>query len=167
MKALDIVSGTLPLTLLGLPAIAIQLIVQHSNVDYTLGPLQKILAIGPVHRLHHVNWAGEGDVNFGLLFTAWDRLLGTFKLPHGRKPTIGDIGIQDCPHAPQDAARGAVRPGRVLPEGLSPGRGSSREPADELISEARALSHRHDAAVLGHLADDRRLVLMMVGQAHR
>jgi sterol desaturase/sphingolipid hydroxylase (fatty acid hydroxylase superfamily) len=81
--------------LLGLPAIAIQLIVQHSNVDYTLGPFQKILAIGPVHRLHHVNWAGEGDVNFGLLFTAWDRLLGTFKLPHGRKATIGDIGIQD------------------------------------------------------------------------
>ncbi len=90
-QALDIASGTLPLILLGLPvdvavllgaAIAIQLIVQHSNVDYALGPFQRILAIGPVHRLHHVNWAGEGDVNFGLFFTVWDRLLGTFQLPH-------------------------------------------------------------------------------------
>jgi sterol desaturase/sphingolipid hydroxylase (fatty acid hydroxylase superfamily) len=76
--------------------------VQHSNVDYALGPFQRILAIGPVHRLHHVNWAGEGDVNFGLFLTVWDRLLGTFKLPHGRTPTVGDIGIQDCPHYPQD-----------------------------------------------------------------
>ena len=73
-QALDIVVGTLPLVLIGMPipvavmlgfAIALQLIVQHSNVDYALGPVQKLLAIGPVHRLHHVNWAGEGDVNFG------------------------------------------------------------------------------------------------------
>jgi sterol desaturase/sphingolipid hydroxylase (fatty acid hydroxylase superfamily) len=40
-------------------AIALQLIVQHSNVDYKLGPAQKFIAIGPVHRLHHVNWGGE------------------------------------------------------------------------------------------------------------
>jgi sterol desaturase/sphingolipid hydroxylase (fatty acid hydroxylase superfamily) len=109
-QVLDIVVGTLPLVLLGLSvplavllgfAIALQLIVQHANVDYALGPLQKLLAIGPVHRLHHVNWAGEGDVNFGLFFTVWDRLLGTFQLPLRRWPRIGDIGIQDCPHFPQ------------------------------------------------------------------
>ena len=113
-QLLDIVVGTLPLVLIGLPvsvavllgfAIAMQLIVQHANVDYTLGPLQKLLAIGPVHRLHHVNWAGEGDVNFGLFFTIWDQLLGTFRLPSGRRPGIGDIGIQDCPHFPQIYSR--------------------------------------------------------------
>jgi sterol desaturase/sphingolipid hydroxylase (fatty acid hydroxylase superfamily) len=126
-QALDIVSGTLPLILLGLPvdvavllgaAIAIQLIVQHSNVDYALGPFQKILAIGPVHRLHHVNWAGEGDVNFALFLTVWDRLLGTFKLPHGRTPTIGDIGIQDCPHYPQDYRTQLAAP--FDPDGFCP-----------------------------------------------
>jgi sterol desaturase/sphingolipid hydroxylase (fatty acid hydroxylase superfamily) len=113
-QALDIVVGTLPLVLIGMPvpvavmlgfAIALQLIAQHSNVDYTLGPAQKFLAIGPVHRLHHVNWAGEGDVNFGLFFTLWDRLLGTLRLPSERKPAAGDIGIQDCPHFPQLYAR--------------------------------------------------------------
>lgn len=116
-QALDIVAGTLPLVILGLPVdvavlltIAVQLIVQHSNVDYTLGPFQYVLAIGPVHRLHHVNWAGEGDVNFGLFFTVWDRLLGTFKLPHGEAPRSGDIGIQDCPHYPQSYAEQLAAP---------------------------------------------------------
>jgi sterol desaturase/sphingolipid hydroxylase (fatty acid hydroxylase superfamily) len=113
-QALDIVVGTLPLVLIGMPvpvavmlgfAIALQLIMQHSNVGYALGPTQKFLAIGPVHRLHHVNWAGEGDVNFGLFFTFWDRLLGTLRLPSERKPGAGDIGIQDCPHFPQLYAR--------------------------------------------------------------
>src|SRR4029077_2330738 len=68
-QALDIAFGTLPLVLAGLSvpiaaslgfAIVVQLILQHANVDYRLGPAQKLLAIGPVHRLHHVNWAGEG-----------------------------------------------------------------------------------------------------------
>ncbi|WP_158008061.1 sterol desaturase family protein [Methyloceanibacter superfactus] len=126
-QALDIVAGTLPLVLLGLPVdvavllgftIAVQLIVQHSNVDYMLGPLQKILAIGPVHRLHHVNWAGEGDVNFGLFFTAWDRLLGTYQPPQARKPRTGDIGIQDCPHYPQVYAKQLVAP--FDPDGFCP-----------------------------------------------
>ncbi|MGH6736509.1 MAG: sterol desaturase family protein [Methyloceanibacter sp.] len=118
-QALDIVVGTLPLVLIGLPvdvavllgfAIAVQLMVQHSNVDYTLGPFQKLLAIGPVHRLHHVNWAGDGDVNFGLFFTVWDRLLGTFKLPGERRPRSGDVGIQDCPHYPQVYAKQLMAP---------------------------------------------------------
>jgi sterol desaturase/sphingolipid hydroxylase (fatty acid hydroxylase superfamily) len=113
-QALDVAFGTLPLVLAGLPvplaaalgvAIAIQLILQHSNVDYRLGPFQKLLSIGPVHRLHHVNWPGVSDVNFGLFLTLWDRLLGTFKLNSDRLPRATDIGIQDCPNFPQIYAR--------------------------------------------------------------
>ena len=47
--------------------ISMTLIVQHSNVDARLGPLQKHLSIGRIHHLHHVNWGTEGDCNFGLL----------------------------------------------------------------------------------------------------
>ena len=109
-QTLDIAFGTLPLVLAGLSvrlaaalgvAIVIQLILQHSNVDSRLGPFQRLLAIGPVHRLHHVNWAGEGDVNFGLFFTLWDRLLGTFRPASARRAGAADIGIQACPHFPQ------------------------------------------------------------------
>ena len=109
-QTLDLAFGTLPLVLAGLPmpvavllafAISIQLLVQHSNVDCELGPVQRFVAVGPVHRLHHVNWAGEGDVNFGLFFTLWDDLLGTLRLDAPRPPVAGDIGIQDQPDFPQ------------------------------------------------------------------
>lgn len=109
-QMLDLGFGTLPLVLAGLPvqvaillsfAISLQLLVQHSNIDYELGPFQKYLAVGPVHRLHHVNWAGQGDVNFGLFFTLWDNLLGTLKLGSERPPSAGDIGVQDCHGFPQ------------------------------------------------------------------
>jgi sterol desaturase/sphingolipid hydroxylase (fatty acid hydroxylase superfamily) len=109
-QSLDLTVGTLPLIVAGMTqevatllalAISIQLVVQHSNVDYVLGPFRQWLAIGPVHRLHHVNWAGEGDVNFGLFFTVWDKLLGSFRLDSPKPPVAGDIGIQDRPNFPQ------------------------------------------------------------------
>ncbi len=109
-QSLDLMLGTLPLMLAGMTqevavllalAVSIQLVVQHSNVDYALGPFKHWLAIGPVHRLHHVNWHGEGDVNFGLFFTVWDKMLGSFRLDSPTAPVAGDIGIQDRPHFPQ------------------------------------------------------------------
>ncbi|HAH65612.1 MAG TPA: hypothetical protein DCL72_09100 [Rhizobiales bacterium] len=118
-QLLDLAAGTLPLVLAGLPvelavllafAISLQLLVQHSNIDYELGPFQKFLAVGPVHRLHHVNWGGQGDVNFGLFFTCWDRLLGTLRLDSDRAPRAGDIGIQDQAHFPQDYMTQLVLP---------------------------------------------------------
>jgi sterol desaturase/sphingolipid hydroxylase (fatty acid hydroxylase superfamily) len=109
-QLLDLAVGTMPLVLAGLPvelavllafAISVQLLVQHSNVEFELGPFQRFLAVGAVHRLHHVNWAGQGDVNFGLFFTLWDSLLATLKLDSERVPSTGDIGIQNQPHYPQ------------------------------------------------------------------
>jgi sterol desaturase/sphingolipid hydroxylase (fatty acid hydroxylase superfamily) len=110
-QTIDLAIGTLPLLLIGMPtnvavllgfAVTLQLMVQHSNVDMRLGPLDRVLAIGPVHRLHHVNWAGAGDVNFGLFFTAWDRLLGTYRgVSDVRAPVAGDIGVDGAPAFPQ------------------------------------------------------------------
>lgn len=79
--------ATTPLVLLGLPTnvatavvvlVAVQLLVQHSNVDYSTGGLHRFLAVNQVHRFHHLRWPGVGDVNFGLFLTVWDRLLGTY-----------------------------------------------------------------------------------------
>jgi sterol desaturase/sphingolipid hydroxylase (fatty acid hydroxylase superfamily) len=47
-----------------------------------------------------VSWEGDGDVNFGLFFTAWDRLLGTFHAS-SQPPAVGDIGLRDDPGYPQ------------------------------------------------------------------
>jgi sterol desaturase/sphingolipid hydroxylase (fatty acid hydroxylase superfamily) len=109
-QQIDLALGTLPLVLAGMPiniavllglATTLQLIVQHSNVDFRIGPFQHLLAIGSVHRLHHVNWANEGDVNFGLFFTFWDRVFGTYRAISERAPAATDIGLQDRPAFPQ------------------------------------------------------------------
>ena len=116
---LDLSFGTLPLILAGMPfevavvlafTSSVQLLVQHSNADYELGPFKYVLAIGPVHRLHHVNWDGEGDVNFGLYFTFWDMMLGTFRLNVPQVPVAGDIGIQDMPNYPQTYFKQLIQP---------------------------------------------------------
>lgn len=85
-QMLEATAGLLPLILLGIPlevaqllalAIAVQLLLQHSNVDMRLGPLRWVFAWAPVHRFHHMKYGRAGDVNFGLFFNLWDWLLGT------------------------------------------------------------------------------------------
>lgn len=84
-QGLESMMGVLPLLLLGVPGsvlqavtfcVSIQLLLQHSNVDYTVGPLRPYLAVAENHRFHHVK-GSKGNVNFGLFFTIWDHLLGT------------------------------------------------------------------------------------------
>ena len=45
-------------------AVAVQLLLQHSNADYRIGPLKHVLALNEGHRFHHLKCAGIGDVNF-------------------------------------------------------------------------------------------------------
>jgi sterol desaturase/sphingolipid hydroxylase (fatty acid hydroxylase superfamily) len=103
-QTLDLAVGFMPLVLLGLPldiavllgfAITVQLLLQHSNADIRVGRFAEILAIGPVHRLHHVKWHGEGDVNFGLFLNVWDRMLGTFQLAKTELVREGEVGVDD------------------------------------------------------------------------
>jgi len=103
-QAVEMVAGATPLVLLGMPSAvgwtigfctAIQLLLQHSNVDYALGPLTRWIAGNRVHRFHHLRWPGEGDVNFGLFTTLWDRLLGTARFDAARRIGSVDLGIAD------------------------------------------------------------------------
>lgn len=108
-QMLEALGGTLPLLLLGIPsevaallafAIAIQLLLQHSNVDMRIGVLRHVFAWAPLHRLHHLKYGTAGDVNFALFFSFWDRLLGTaLHLPH-YEVADDDLGIGDRPDYP-------------------------------------------------------------------
>ncbi|MCU1370461.1 MAG: hypothetical protein JWO77_1655 [Ilumatobacteraceae bacterium] len=40
-----------------------------------------------LHRVHHSPTLPETNTNYGLIFTFWDRLLGTYSPPDGRHPT--------------------------------------------------------------------------------
>ena len=110
-QAVEASAGLLPLLLLGIPqsvatllafAIAIQLLLQHSNVDMRLGPLRWIFAWAPVHRFHHMKYGRAGDVNFGLFFTLWDWLLGTVLHTDQYRIGSGDLGIGSRPDFPVD-----------------------------------------------------------------
>lgn len=118
-QVLDMVVGNMPLVIIGMPVpvavvlgflISITLIVQHSNVDARLGPLAPHLSIGRIHHLHHVNWGTEGDCNFGLLLTVWDKMLGTFSEKPTRPITAKDMGVDELPHFPKSFVEQLVLP---------------------------------------------------------
>jgi sterol desaturase/sphingolipid hydroxylase (fatty acid hydroxylase superfamily) len=128
-QAVEAVGGVLPLLLLGMPyplaavlafAIAIQLLLQHSNVDMRAGLLGRLMAWAPLHRFHHLRYGTAGDVNFGLFFTVWDHLLGTaFEAP-GYRLTSRDLGIGNQPDYPRDYVGQLLAPFRALPQGDVP-----------------------------------------------
>jgi sterol desaturase/sphingolipid hydroxylase (fatty acid hydroxylase superfamily) len=101
--------GVLPLVLLGIPTdiaaalavcVALQLLLQHSNVDYRVGPLRAVLSLNEGHRFHHLKWAGIGDVNFGLFTLVWDHLFGTFSFDPERRFSSADLGMAAKPDYP-------------------------------------------------------------------
>jgi len=146
-QVLDMVVGSLPLVIMGMPipvavllgfAISITLIVQHSNVDARLGPLQSHFSIGRIHHLHHVNWGTEGDCNFGLLFTCWDKMLGTF---HGRPPreiTAKDLGVDEIPNFPKSYVEQFLLPLHYKPGQGEPERYKAHAP-ETPAQEARRI----------------------------
>ncbi len=110
-QLLEATAGLLPLLVLGIPsevavllafAIAIQLLLQHSNVDMRVGALRWIFAWAPLHRFHHMKYGRAGDVNFGLFFTLWDWLLGTGFYTENYRIGAGDLGIGSRPDFPRD-----------------------------------------------------------------
>ena len=108
-QTVEMAAGVAPLILLGLPvqvasvlalAVAIQLVLQHSNADYRVGPLKYVLALNEGHRFHHLKWAGIGDVNFGLFTLLWDHLLRTYSYDPGRRFTSDQLGMAAAPDYP-------------------------------------------------------------------
>lgn len=108
-QALEMAGGVAPLIVLGLPVdiasalaacVAVQLLLQHSNVDYRIGPMRGVLALNEGHRFHHLKWAGVGDVNFGLFTLIWDRIYGTYSYDALRRFTSDDLGMAAKPRYP-------------------------------------------------------------------
>lgn len=109
-QAVELSFGIAPLLLIGIPetvawalafAVAIQLLMQHSNADYRVGPLRYVLSLNEGHRFHHLKWAGIGDVNFGLFTLIYDHLLlRTFSYDPRRRFSSDDLGIAKEPDFP-------------------------------------------------------------------
>lgn len=147
-QILDMIVGNMPLVIMGMPIpvavvlgflISVTLIVQHSNVDQELGPLQGHLSIGRVHHLHHVNWGTEGDCNFGMLLTIWDKLLGTFHAEPPRPITAKDLGVDELPNFPKGFVEQLILPFVYEPGKGEPERYKKAAAAKTPAQEARAI----------------------------
>ncbi|MET9952810.1 sterol desaturase family protein [Streptomyces sp. NPDC006339] len=108
-QSVELAAGVAPLLVAGMPvdvaaalalAVAVQLLLQHSNADYRVGPLRYVLSLNEGHRFHHLKWAGVGDVNFGLFTLLWDRMLGSYSFDPGRRFSTDDLGIAAKPGYP-------------------------------------------------------------------
>lgn len=77
-----------------------QLLLQHSNADYRVGPAKHVLALNAGHRFHHLKWAGAGDVNFGLFTLIWDHLYRTYSFDPARRFTSAELGMAAKPDYP-------------------------------------------------------------------
>ncbi|MDT4844161.1 Fatty acid hydroxylase superfamily protein [compost metagenome] len=134
--AVETVAAITPLLILGIPtqvaallafAIAIQLLLQHSNVDMRIGGLRHLFAWAPVHRFHHMKYGTAGDVNFALFFSFWDRLLGTAFYNPNYHIGDNDLGIGSQPDYPSAylaqlvapfQTEGPLQPSPTPPDGL-------------------------------------------------
>jgi sterol desaturase/sphingolipid hydroxylase (fatty acid hydroxylase superfamily) len=67
--------------------------VQHAQLDWRFGPLQRILAGPRFHAFHHSAKPEHANANFGFLFSCWDYLFGTAVPEQARPTAYGVDGI--------------------------------------------------------------------------
>ena len=118
-QTVEMAAGVAPLILIGLPvnvasvlalAVAIQLLLQHSNADYRIGVAKYVLALNEGHRFHHLKWAGVGDVNFGLFTLVWDHLMRTYSYDPARRFDSTQLGMAAKPDYPNGYLRQMIYP---------------------------------------------------------
>lgn len=102
-------------------------LLQHSNVDVRLGPLNWIFSMSEVHRWHHSRRVDEANANYGAVILLWDIVFRTRRVPTDRAPGL-DVGLQDMPEFPtgylaQVASPFSARLWRRDPPSARPGEG--------------------------------------------
>ena len=75
------------------PFLTLYAIMLHANVDWTYGPLRRVIASPVFHRWHHTRETEALDKNFAGLFPLWDILFGTYYMPKDKFPR--EFGIPD------------------------------------------------------------------------
>lgn len=74
------------------------ILLQHSNVDMgRFDALLRMVFVSPnMHRIHHSDYQPETDSNFGVIFSAWDRVFGTYNgRQDARNITLGLKGTDN------------------------------------------------------------------------
>lgn len=89
-----------PMLLLGVPAEIVAFIatlnavtgfMEHVNIDFEAGLLNRIFNTAQLHRWHHAADLEVAFCNFGKVLTVWDHVFGTWYLP--AKAHVGEVGV--------------------------------------------------------------------------
>ncbi|MBX2894750.1 MAG: sterol desaturase family protein [Cyclobacteriaceae bacterium] len=92
-----------PVVVVALAILAINMMMQHTNLDYKAGILKKFFCVAELHRWHHRADYKDAQVNYGAWLTVWDHIFKTAydnpKIYH--TDGIGEIGIKEEPNFPR------------------------------------------------------------------
>lgn len=89
-----------PAVVAALAILALNMMLQHGNIDYRAGFLRRLFSVAELHRWHHLRDAERCKVNFGAWLVIWDMIFGTYSNPAGCVSWDKDrngIGIEE-PH---------------------------------------------------------------------
>lgn len=64
----------------------------HADLPWTLGPFQYVLVSPAMHRWHHARDTAAFGTNFATLFSVFDRVFGTFRVPG---PCHSPLGVDE------------------------------------------------------------------------
>lgn len=86
-----------------LAILAINMMMQHTNLNYKAGVFKYFFCVAELHRWHHRADYKDAQVNYGAWLTVWDRL---FKTAYDdpkiyETQSIGQIGIAEEPNFPK------------------------------------------------------------------
>lgn len=91
-----------PVVVAALAILAINMFMQHTNLDYKAGVLKKFFCVAELHRWHHRADYKDAQVNYGAWLTIWDRLFNTAYDSLKMQTELGAIGIAEEKNFPKN-----------------------------------------------------------------
>lgn len=98
---------------LWLPLLFLQLFsetLQHAQLNWSFGPLQRLFVSPAGHHIHHSAEEDEYNANYGRVLSVWDVIFGTFIAPNERERRYGVDGMD----VPETLAAQFFHPFRLL-----------------------------------------------------
>ena len=110
--------------------------VRHTHLPISFGRVDRWVISPHAHQLHHSTARRHWDKNFGLMFSVWDRMLGTFKAPETGERF--KFGLVERDRADYQSLYGLyVLPLAKMARRLLPGRKRARRPSPDASGAGR------------------------------
>jgi sterol desaturase/sphingolipid hydroxylase (fatty acid hydroxylase superfamily) len=98
---------------LWLPLLAVQIFsesIQHARLDWTFGPLRRVIVSPVFHSVHHSTDEHEYNGNYGRVLSLWDAVFGTYVRGEPKEREYGVSGMD----VPENLMTQFVHPFRYL-----------------------------------------------------